>query len=316
MSNLRGSGPGEDRPWCWAEKQVLRYIRLKAGDDSGIKRDSLGVYHALTEWASDHPEQEQQCRVTHAILYDRTGVSVAQVKRCLEFLRQIKVISWEDQNGRKAPNVYQLIEPEKFTYLDGIAQGELSQIAMGELSIAQGAKHAPRATLEERTLKKKKKNGTRSNGAQQVEQSSPIPAEDAVTVPNLFDLPADQLIHGVYAAVKASGLKDEAQIKAVMLAYMRSHLIPGTDYAENEAELAACEERTAVFEAQVEALKAKQPWMSDQEAIAVVLHNAIAAVTPPLPDTDTDHDLLAPAKQPTAEQKPRVAALLDEDVPW
>lgn len=143
-----------DGPWCWQSKEIRRLIRDAAGDNHTLKRDTLAVYAALTELASD--QQNEEVRASHSIIFDRSGVSVAQVKRALSFLRQSLLIAWNVPNLR-APCIYKLLKYKENT----IAQEELT-LAPPELAIAQGPFHRSGATPEE-----SEKNGMK-NGDEEI----------------------------------------------------------------------------------------------------------------------------------------------------
>lgn len=140
--------PKDSGPWCWQEKAVRRHIRKEAGDECALKRDALAVYDAITEKASD--EESETVTATHVILSDRSGVSVAQIKRVLPFLREIGAIHYSEQKGMRKPGVYSLL-----------AHGELT-LAPPEPTIAQGPERSETATPEERIEKPIEERGEKN----------------------------------------------------------------------------------------------------------------------------------------------------------
>ena len=140
--------------WCWQSKEIRKAIRVQAGDNHTLKRDALAVYCALTEIASD--KQSSTFNVTHAILFDRSGVSVAQIKLVLNFLRAHHFVSWvtSDMGG---PCTYTLLS----FHIARVAQPELPQFPQshpshGEATLAMGLNQGETATPEERIEEREK----------------------------------------------------------------------------------------------------------------------------------------------------------------
>jgi hypothetical protein len=80
-------------PFCWQSKETLRGIR-ESLDSCPNLPSILGVYHALTEIASN--EQSNQFTATQSHIAQLAGgISTKTVGRCLKELRELEIISTE-----------------------------------------------------------------------------------------------------------------------------------------------------------------------------------------------------------------------------
>ena len=183
-----------DSPWCWQSKEICRAIREAAGDAHTMRRDSLAVYRALSELASD--KQASVFPATHAMIFDQSGVSVPQIKRALNFLRGNHFVDWTTPQLR-GPCVYVLLS----YHVSSIDQPELT-LAPGELTIAPRLVKGRTATSEEseKNLKKNHQNN--------IAPAKPPRARDA-----LFDCIAE--VTGTNPAVSGGEL---GKAKAAILA--------------------------------------------------------------------------------------------------
>jgi len=106
----RGSGPADDRPWCWQEKDVIRRIR-DAWDDKTYLDQALALYLILTEKASD--KQSATFEVSKRELAAKSGVSLRRVTTILSEFKSLGVFSWTTNRAHGAkellPNTYTLM---------------------------------------------------------------------------------------------------------------------------------------------------------------------------------------------------------------
>ena len=90
----------------------------------------IAIYIALCRHAN---MRTQQCWPSHKTMADKTGMSVAQVKRMLDKIEKLKLISRETEIGKFT--IYTLLEPKEKHYKADVAQVDPAQ---GELPPSSG----------------------------------------------------------------------------------------------------------------------------------------------------------------------------------
>jgi hypothetical protein len=140
----RRLGKGSGVAFAWQDKKALDAIR-NGFDGSSLGMAALAVYVALTELASDN--ESQSFVETLGRISEKSGASVATVKRVLPVLEMLRVVEIVRHPGLRLPSTYVL------TGLNRIAQTEPT-IAQTEPTIAQGRNKRVCATSEEDNKKK------------------------------------------------------------------------------------------------------------------------------------------------------------------
>jgi hypothetical protein len=132
---LRVFGKGTGIAFAWQDKRALNAIRERL-DGNSKQPIALAVYLALTEIASD---KQSDCFVQQlSWIAGKAGTSIASVKRVLQDVEAIPLVKI-DRPKLKGPATYTLL---------AMAQAEPT-IAQSELTIAQDAETASRATIKE-----------------------------------------------------------------------------------------------------------------------------------------------------------------------
>lgn len=107
-----------DGPWCWANKDTLRFIRREL-KKKGIKHTSsyLAIYYALTEIASDERKEEFSCNQSE--IAKRSGCGTSTISKGVKILAEIGVIENERSliNKKEYGIPYHLTPPNKYTML-------------------------------------------------------------------------------------------------------------------------------------------------------------------------------------------------------
>jgi hypothetical protein len=126
-------------PFCWQNKETLRGIR-ESLDACANLPSILGVYHALTEIASN--EQSNQFTATQSHIAQLAGgICTKTVGRCLKELRELEIISTELSRLR-GPLKFDLLRDGTWIPNDGTLCPNDRTVRGSQLSVS-------RRTLEE-----------------------------------------------------------------------------------------------------------------------------------------------------------------------
>lgn len=126
-------------PFCWQNKETLRGIR-ESLDACANLPSILGVYHALTEIASN--EQSNQFTATQSHIAQLAGgICTKTVGRCLKELRELEIISTELSRLR-GPLKFDLLRDGTWIPNDGTLSPNVRTVRGSQLSVS-------RRTLEE-----------------------------------------------------------------------------------------------------------------------------------------------------------------------
>ncbi len=126
-------------PFCWQNKETLRGIR-ESLDACANLPSILGVYHALTEIASN--EQSNQFTATQSHIAQLAGgICTKTVGRCLKELRALEIISTE-LSQLKGPLRFDLLRDGTWSPTDGTLSPNDRTVKDSQLSVS-------RRTLEE-----------------------------------------------------------------------------------------------------------------------------------------------------------------------
>jgi hypothetical protein len=134
-------------PFCWQHKAALRKIR-EAFDAEKSVASALGVYHALTEIASD--KESESFETTHGWIAHKSGLSPRTVQDRLAGLSQIGLVEISTP-ALKSPSTYRLLSvPQPLPNARQRAKNEsLPTLEQGENKELNKGKESPLARKRE-----------------------------------------------------------------------------------------------------------------------------------------------------------------------
>jgi len=133
-------------PFCWQNKETLRGIRESLDACTNLP-SILGVYHALTEIASN--EQSNQFTTTQSHIAQLAGgISTKTVGRCLKELRALEIISTE-LSRLKGPLRFDLLRDGTWSPNDKTLSPNDGTLSPNDRTVRDSQLSVSRRTLEE-----------------------------------------------------------------------------------------------------------------------------------------------------------------------